>query len=139
MLIIVVDASITIETLVSSQFVGFAENAIFGDLSPEFRAIAPQFALLEGANVLWKYVGRGLIPSERGFALFEQLLEIPVNIVSIEDVLTQAFEIGMQYRLAIYDSVYIALAQQLSAPLYTLDARQADAARTHGIVVQTPF
>ncbi|MBW4439228.1 MAG: type II toxin-antitoxin system VapC family toxin [Pleurocapsa minor GSE-CHR-MK-17-07R] len=139
MVIIVVDASIIIETLVSGQFVGFTENAIFGDLSPEFSAVTPQFALLEGANVLWKYIGRGLISSEQGFALFEQLIQIPVDIVSIDEVFAQAFEIGTQNRLAIYDSVYIALAQRLNAPLYTLDARQASAARAHGIVVQTPF
>ena len=48
----------------------------------------------------------------------------------------RALEIGLKHELAVYDSVYIALAEQLGHPLITDDSRQATAASAEGITLK---
>ena len=40
---------------------------------------------------------------------------------------------GLRYELAIYDSIYIAMAERLNCELITIDRRQANAARSMGV------
>lgn len=51
-------------------------------------------------------------------------------------VLPRALEIGLKHQLAVYDSVYIALAEQLGYSLITDDGKQAAAATAEGITLK---
>jgi predicted nucleic acid-binding protein len=42
----------------------------------------------------------------------------------------------LKHKLALYDSIYIALAEQLKYPLVTDDSKQAEAARAEGIILK---
>ncbi len=52
------------------------------------------------------------------------------------DLLVRALQIGLEHKLAIYDSVYIALAEKHNLPLITADARQAAAAQQVGVTLK---
>jgi len=48
----------------------------------------------------------------------------------------RALEIGLKHQLAIYDSIYIALAEKLNYPLITVDQKQAKASQAEGITLK---
>lgn len=41
----------------------------------------------------------------------------------MKDLITEAVQIGLDYGITAYDGYYVALSQQVSAPLLTLDER----------------
>ncbi|MFB2881319.1 type II toxin-antitoxin system VapC family toxin [Floridanema aerugineum] len=64
------------------------------------------------------------------------LLDLPLQIVPIKELLPRAFEIGLAHQLAIYDSLYIALALNLNCPLITVDDRQLNAAIANSVIIK---
>jgi predicted nucleic acid-binding protein len=58
-------------------------------------------------------------------------------VVDASVVVQRLIQDGLIHNLAVYDSVYIALAEHMSRPLITVDARQERAAIATGIVVKS--
>ena len=61
---------------------------------------------------------------------------LPMYIEPAPLLLQRALEIGLQHQLVVYDSAYIALAERLSYPFITVDARQEQAARALGVTLK---
>lgn len=57
-------------------------------------------------------------------------------VIPLLGLLPRALEIGLKYKLAAYDSAYIALAEHLGYPLITDDSNQAKAATAEGITLK---
>jgi predicted nucleic acid-binding protein len=53
---------------------------------------------------------------------------LPLKRAAIRYVLNTALAIGLKHKLAIYDSLYIALAQRTESVFVTIDAKQEKAA-----------
>lgn len=51
------------------------------------------------------------------------------------DLLEAALDLAKSYGISVYDAVYLALAKSLGVPLFTLDKRQASAARKAQVAV----
>jgi len=85
---------------------------------------------------LWKHVRFRGLPQAIAEGLVDQLTDLPFIILRSHDILKRSLQIGLTHQLAAYDSVYLALAEKQKLPLITVDARQATAARTMGIVVK---
>ncbi|MBW4441289.1 MAG: type II toxin-antitoxin system VapC family toxin [Plectolyngbya sp. WJT66-NPBG17] len=51
-------------------------------------------------------------------------------------ILQRALQIGSKYQLAVYDSVFIALAEQLNVPLISVDERQVRAAIAQNVTIK---
>jgi predicted nucleic acid-binding protein len=60
-------------------------------------------------------------------------LELPLVYHQATPLLTRALTLGLTHGLAIYDSLYIVLAQDLNCPLITVDQRQTQAALASGV------
>jgi predicted nucleic acid-binding protein len=61
-------------------------------------------------------------------------MALPLSIVAITTALNrQAFIIALDHQLAIYDSIYLALAQHFSCPLITIDVKQGGIATAIGV------
>lgn len=96
----------------------------------------PEFSWIECANILWKQVRfRGLSQTSAEQILVE-LLAIPFQIVSVSNLLPRALGLGLTHQLAVYDSLYIALALELDCPLITVDQRQGEAAARSGVMLK---
>lgn len=76
------------------------------------------------------------MPQSEAESLLQDLRELPFTIASIEETLPRALQIGLAHKLAIYDSVYIALAEYYKFPLITADTKQEAAARAVGITIK---
>jgi len=100
------------------------------------RLYIPEFCLIECVNVLWKKVRFQGLPQTDAEQLIDELLALPLQIVPVKDLLLQALQIGLNRQLAVYDSLYIALALNLDCPLITVDDRQADAAAENNVTLK---
>jgi predicted nucleic acid-binding protein len=103
-------------------------EALFDHLGDTVMIHVPEFCFVECTNVLWKRVRFHGLPEATAEGLVENLLALPITIVPATGVLKRSLQIGLMHQLAVYDSIYIALAETLSLPLITDDQRQAKAA-----------
>ncbi len=88
----------------------------------------PETCLAECANVLWKQVRfHGTSVTDAKLAL-HNLINLNLTVYPSNLLLQRALEIALEHTLAVYDALYLALAQQMNLPLITVDARQRDIA-----------
>lgn len=131
----VVDASVVIQLLITDQNSNEVE-ALFDRVSYGDKLIVPEFGLMECTNVLWKHVRFQGLSQADAEGLVQDLIALDVTITPTIGLMPRALEIGLKYQLAVYDSVYIALASKLQHPLITIDQRQAKAAQAEGVTLK---
>ncbi len=135
MTIYVTDASVLIEYLIQGPYTANAV-ALFDQATPDDKFIVPEFALVECTNVLWKQVRFQKMPNLKAEALLKHFRKMPLSRVPVKSLLGNALRIGLAYELAVYDSVYIALAKRSHYPLLTIDQPQSRAATAEGVIVK---
>lgn len=96
----------------------------------------PEFCLLECVNVLWKEVRFQGLPQTQAEQIVDELLALSFRIMLTVPLLPRALQIGLNCQLAVYDSLYIALALNLDCPLVTVDDRQRNGAIACGIILK---
>jgi len=103
-------------------------------LSGHCRLIMPEFALLEVANAI-RHSPRA--KEADGAAALELLhdLHIEINPLS-RDLLRKANAISWAYHIAVYDAVYVALAEAVGFPLLTADDALLKKMKGHSIVLR---
>lgn len=132
---LVVDASVLIQYLITDTQTELA-RAFFDGIQEEDRVWIPEFCLLECTNnVLWKQVRFQHMPKEQAQMLVKDLRAMPLHITPAESLLDTALQNALDHTLAVYDSVYIALAQSLNIPLISADSSQIAAAKSARIQV----
>lgn len=95
-----------------------------------------EMGLVESTNVLWKHVQRENVTLEDAYNLLQNLLELPLFIHPTAPYLPHALLIAHKHTLAVYDSLYVALALALDSPLITADGKQERVALTVGVNIQ---
>jgi predicted nucleic acid-binding protein len=118
----VVDASVGIK-LFLVESLSEEVHALFAHLSddPPARLYVPELFFIECANILWKYVRRFDYPAEDALQDIGNLVQLPLQRVSIAALAEVALAVATQYGSTAYDSAYVALAQHLELPLITAD------------------
>lgn len=117
-----VDASVVVSALVDSGPSGDWSSAALRTGGPA----APELLPFEVANVLRRLEGRPGLPRELVEQAHQDLLRLDVALWPYLAVADGAWL--KRGSLTMYDASYVALAQQLDAPLMTLDERLARAA-----------
>jgi predicted nucleic acid-binding protein len=88
------------------------------------RVAAPYLLRYELVSVVRKHIARGTINLDDGRTALRGLLSFPVEIFTDEALLQRAFELANQHnRPAAYDTVYLALAEQLGCEFWTADLK----------------
>jgi predicted nucleic acid-binding protein len=128
----VVDANIVIQRFIVEQDTPQVK-VLFDQMLSGTELIVPEFCRLECSNVLWKQVRFQGMPADVAEGLLVQLIALPLTVMAIQHLMPRSLKIGLQYELAIYDSIYIAMAERLDCALITIDRRQANAARSLGV------
>lgn len=77
----------------------------------------------EVANVFWKRVQRGELEPAQARLFLLDFLSSPLSIESSPFLLESAWNIATRYKRSVYDSLYLALADDLGATLVTADRR----------------
>jgi len=133
--VFVVDATVVVAHLISDTFTPNA-RALFRELTKTVLLHIPEFCLLECTNVLWKRVRFNNLPQAYAERLLVGLIALPMIVNQVNALLQRALQIGLQHQLAVYDSLYIALAESLGCPLITVDSSQETAARAVGVALK---
>ncbi len=131
----IVDASIIADFLLPGNYTANAE-ALIRSVDGGTNLLVPEFCLVECTNALWKRVRRQEISREEAERLSRDVPTLPLTLISVKAMLTHALQIGLTHQLAIYDSIYIALAEKYTYPLITADEKQEMAARTIGVTIK---
>jgi predicted nucleic acid-binding protein len=101
----------------------------------------PDLFYIENANVLWKYVRAGQLNSQQAQAHLKTLKALPFQVTSTSDLLEAALNIALEFTISAYDACYIVLADQINAPLLTLDQKllKALSNSSHNVVDFSKF
>lgn len=122
----IVDASVAVKWFVIEPHRDKARALLLahgGDLE------APDFLLLELANIVWKKVRLGQIEQGNAFPILADTREFITRFHPGETLLDRALEIALALDHPVYDCLYLACAELSGRTLITDDRRLAGAVR----------
>jgi predicted nucleic acid-binding protein len=85
------------------------------------RLIVLDLVFPEVANAIWKRHRQQLIDLSEARGLLDALIRSPVTVELAQSLLVPAFEVAARYDRAVYDALFVALAEQLDLPGVTAD------------------
>jgi len=96
--------------------------------------------ITESVNVIWKHAIKPNASEELGLTMYSIMEKLfSANVVTIEpDIkyIRDALQIGVKYRIPVYDSLFLAQSQHHKTTLVTCDAKQAAIAKKLHIPVE---
>ena len=116
---VVVDACVAIKWFVAERDSDQARKLF----APEIRRHAPDFALMEITNALWKAERRGHLTAEAASEALESAPKFFWSLPSSKTLLDDALRLGMMIDHPVYDCIYVVLSQRLTAPMITSDVK----------------
>jgi predicted nucleic acid-binding protein len=120
---IVVDASVVAAAFFRERHAEAAKTILLS----KARLIAPDLIHAEIASVIWKRRRRGEIDSNEAIELLNNMLDLPIEIFSSEQLIGSALVMAMQTDRTVYDCLYVALAMQEKATMISADRRLVNA------------
>jgi predicted nucleic acid-binding protein len=122
---LVVDASVSLKWALDDEENMEEALALRDDgIRGRFLMVAPSLWLYEVANGLITATRRGRVPLEAGRELLSNLTLVGVRFSDPE--IEDCYEAALRHGVALYDAVYLALAEALGAPLWTGDRKFFD-------------
>ena len=91
-------------------------------------AIAPELMAVEAANVLYKKQQSGELSEDECGQLLSEMLSLPIRLFRHRPLLLNAFDLASKHRLTVYDTLYLALAAERGAVVFTADHKLAKTA-----------
>lgn len=85
--------------------------------------LAPDFILVECANVLWKYARQTQTPEVEVQEALQVIRRLGIEYVPQILLLEAALALALEHQRPIYDALYLALARRENAALITADER----------------
>ena len=121
---LVIDASVAAKWFFSELYSDEAQLL----LSPKFVLFAPDFILVEVANVIWKKSHRQEIPSSESY--IESLAHLSDILVlrPMSELVIRAATLAVQLDRPIYDCLYFICALEYGIPVVTADQKLSQAA-----------
>lgn len=86
-------------------------------------AIAPELLMAEAANVINKKQRSGELSESEGDQLLSDILSVPIRLFPHRPILPRAFELARAHNLTVYDTLYLALAEEHGAVIFTGDRK----------------
>ncbi len=86
-------------------------------------AIAPELLLAEAANVINKKQLTGELSKRESDQLLSDILSVPIRLYPHRPILPRAFDLARVHKLTVYDTLYLALAEEHGAVVFTGDRK----------------
>jgi predicted nucleic acid-binding protein len=131
---LLLDSSILVKLVVNEKGSEDARETVKKHLREGYQLHTVDLALPEALNALWKHV---IIHTDLSEKQAEHVIEdlqsiwMGLNVVSSHEVTHRAFQIAVDNRLTVYDSLFIAAAKCQSAKLFTADVKLFKASENH--------
>ena len=113
---VVVDASVASMWVLAEPYSDKAEILLGYE-----KCHAPGHWLAEAVNAVWGRCYRGGISAAQAEAAAGLLLNAPVSVAPISGLVRRALTISLEMPVTIYDSLYLALAEQRDVRMVTAD------------------
>lgn len=128
----IIDASVLVKGYVQEKQ---TENvlALLAQVPDQVTLHIPEFCLVECTSILWKYVRFHGMPLPTADQAAADLADLTLVIHPAASYLRDALKVGVDHELAIYDALYIILAQDLDMSLLTADRKQQRAAEAYRV------
>ena len=120
---IVLDASVAIKWYVPEIHSNEAEHLLFLRESGLLGFHVPDLFLIETANILWKKARAGELNTQELNQISDAIWFSPKTVHASRSLLSSARDISQTLSIAVYDSLYLALAIALDCPLVTADRK----------------
>lgn len=120
----VVDASVGIKLFIPEDYSDLAEdlfNPLAGDISYEM--YVPDLFYAECAHILWKHVRRFGYSGSEARKDIAGLKSLGLRVVSTALLMPRALDLALKWEVTAYDACYLALAEEIKAPLITDDQK----------------
>ena len=108
-------------------------------LAHRLERFAPDFVLVELANVFWKKARLGEIGDPDAYFQELQRVREAVVLIPSADLIGRAAQIAAQIDHPVYDCLYIACAEATNSTLITADRRLTDAVANRGLDVRVQY
>jgi predicted nucleic acid-binding protein len=132
----VLDASVLAALYVEDQATEQSEVALARVEKDELHA--PDFVVLEVANVLWKRVRREELYAEDAMAAVADLSAAPIQFHSVGGLVAQSLALALAHGFTTYDAAYVALATRVGGIVITNDGGMRRRGIEAGLPVVTP-
>ena len=129
----VVDTSVLVKFVLPDEYNEAIEEIVSLHERSEIQLVAPDFLLVECANVLWKVARRVGTPVKDVMVQLNRLRGISVRFVSQTNLLEDALRLALDMNIIVYDALYCALAQREDAEIITEDRGLRNALDDTGI------
>ena len=118
---VVVDSSVVAKWILPEADSAQAQRVLAETASRGERTVVLDLAYAEVANAIWKRHHQGLASAWEVRAFLDTLLRCPVHVEPARPLLVPAMEIAVKYQRALYDALFLALAQHLATAGVTAD------------------
>jgi predicted nucleic acid-binding protein len=134
-MIAVVDTSAVLRLFVPDGPVPTGLEAFFrGVETGSHVAIAPELLVVEATNVVLKKQRRGELSADESSALILLLEQMPIRYFSHRPLYKSTHQIALETGLSAYDALFLALAQDRGAALFSADERLKREAEARGLL-----
>lgn len=120
---LVVDTSVAVKFYVVEE--GHEDALELLDAADEGRIelLAPSTILAEGFNAIRRQERRGVLDAEDARNAWDDLLHAPIYTYAPEDLIERAAELHFESGASIYDSLFLALAEESDIIMATADGK----------------
>ncbi len=131
----VLDASVVVKLFFEEEH----SEAAVGLVDRAEGLLAPDFLMLEFANVVWKRAKRDNLTHEKAITALQQMVELPIVTHATSPLITSSFALATLTGRTVYDCTYLALAISEGCPLVTADERFFNALKNSAWGVHLQF
>ncbi len=115
----VVDASVACKWYLDEPWSEAARRLLGEDV----QLTVPEFFFIETCNVLAKRQRRKEISADDVWGIIDSLERLPFDVWRDDALRRQALELAPEYRMSVYDGLYLALADRVRGRVATADRR----------------
>jgi|GEM_PF-1183586 len=83
--------------------------------------VAPELILSEVTQVLIKKKKQGLLTREEMGELLDCIISLPIRLFRLKPIIQHSVELTLEYKLTVYDAIFLALAEEKNGRLITVD------------------
>ena len=116
-----IDTSALVKYVLPEEDSSAAEKLVASHYAGMVNLIAPEYILVESANVLWKHLQRHNVGPEEAVTSFRALRDLGMRLVPNGDLLEDALILAADNGITVYDALFCALAVRENVPLITSD------------------
>ena len=117
----VIDTSALVKYVLPEQDSSIVEKLVALHRAGAINLTAPEYVLVESANVLWKHLQRRDIQTQEAAEAFRALRELGIRLVANAELLEDALALAADKGITVYDSLFCALAVRENDQLITAD------------------